>query len=126
MSWLLVKQAHVALAVMTAAGFALRGYWMIRDSRAFNRRLTRILPHVVDTLLLASGLALAVGLAISPISRPWFAAKLAAVAVYIVTGTIALRRGSSRGVRIAALAWALAVLAYIFAVALTKSPVPWC
>jgi len=45
-----------------------------------------------------------------------------AVLVYIAAGTVALKRGRTRGVRIAALIVALTTFGYIVSVALTKSP----
>lgn len=115
-----MKQLHVLLAVLTAAGFCLRGYWMLVDSPRLGAAWTRRLPHVVDTLLLLTGIAMAVGLSISPLENPWLAAKLVAIVLYVVLGTVALKRGRTRGRRAAALALALLALAYIFADALTR------
>lgn len=122
MSWALLRQAHVTLAVLTALGFALRGYWMLVGSPRLAAGWVRVAPHVVDALLLASGIAMAVGLSISPMVHPWFAAKLAGIIVYIGLGTVALKRGRSYRVRLAALSASLIVLAYIAAVALTRNP----
>lgn len=125
MSYALLKSAHVALALLSLAGFALRGYWMLRASPLLKRRLTRVLPHVVDTLLLASGVALAVWTRLNPAHQPWLAAKLTALVVYIVLGTLALKRGRTLRVRVAALAGALAVFGYMLAVAIRHDPVPY-
>ena len=50
----LLKALHVSLALVSGAGFALRGAWMLRDSRLLEARWVRTAPHAVDTLLLAS------------------------------------------------------------------------
>jgi uncharacterized membrane protein SirB2 len=55
-------------------------------------------------------------------TRGWLWAKVIALLVYIGLGTIALKRGRTRGVRIAAFAGALATFAYIVSVAIAKSP----
>ena len=52
--------------------------------------------------------------------QPWLTAKVLALGVYIVLGTLALKRGKTRGVRTFALLMALATFAYIVAVALTR------
>jgi uncharacterized membrane protein SirB2 len=122
MSWALLKQAHVGLAILTALGFVVRGYWMLMESPRLRARWVRIVPHVIDALLLASGITMAVGLAISPMARPWLAAKLVAVVIYIGLGTVALKRGRTYGQRVAALSASLLVLAYIVAVAITRNP----
>ena len=76
------------------------------------------MPHAIDTLLLLTGLTMAIGLSISPLAHPWLAVKLLAVLVYIVIGSIALKRGRTYRQRVLALVLSLLVLAYIFAVAL--------
>jgi uncharacterized membrane protein SirB2 len=120
----LLKLVHMSCALLSAAGFALRAVWMLRTSPLLQARPTRILPHVVDTLLLASAIALTVRLQQYPFVHAWLTAKVLALVVYIVLGSIALKRGRSRRVRLLALAGALAALAYIFAVALTRNPLP--
>ncbi|MCJ7799324.1 MAG: SirB2 family protein, partial [Polaromonas sp.] len=47
-------------------------------------------------------------------------AKVLALVAYIVLGTVALKRGRTKGVRTLALVAALAVFAYIVSVALTR------
>jgi len=65
---------------------------------------------------------MAIGLSISPLAHPWLAAKLLAIVVYIVIGSIALKRGRTHRERVAALVLSLLVLVYIFAVALRHDP----
>jgi len=89
------------------------------------RRWVRVLPHAVDTALLASAIALALRSAQYPLVHDWLTAKVVGLIAYIVLGTIALKRGRTRRVRIAALWGALLVLVYIVAVATTKSVVPY-
>jgi len=121
-SWALVKQAHVGLALLTACSFCLRAAWMLRASPLLRTSWSRRLPHVIDAMLLATGLAMAIGLSISPLAHAWLAAKLAAIIVYVVLGSVALKRGRTRATRLWALAASLLVLAYIFAVALSHDP----
>lgn len=122
MSWTIVKQLHVALAVLTAASFSLRGCWMLARSPRLEASVTRWLPHVIDSLLLLTGLAMAVALSISPFTHSWFAAKLIAIVVYILLGHIALKRARTYRQRAIAFAVSLAVLGYVFAVALSRDP----
>ena len=118
MPWPLVKQLHVALAVLTACSFCLRGYWMLVRSPRLQATWSRRLPHVVDTLLLLTGLTMAIGWSISPIAHPWLGVKLLAVVAYVVIGSIALKRGRTYRQRVLALGVSLLVLTYIFGVAL--------
>lgn len=112
-----LRAAHVAAVVISIGLFALRGAWMLADSPLLTTRVVRILPHVVDTVLLAAGVGLAVLSHQYPFVQPWLTAKIVGLVLYIVLGTIALKRGRSRGVRILALTAALAVVAWIVATA---------
>jgi uncharacterized membrane protein SirB2 len=125
MDYPLLKLTHVTCVVLSYAGFFLRGIWMIRDSRMLERRWVRVLPHVVDTVLLASAIALAVMLKQYPLAEPWLTAKVAGVVLYIVLGMVALRAGRPKPLRISVWVGAQMVFIYIVLVGLTRSPMPW-
>ncbi len=120
----LLKVVHVGSAILSISGFVLRGAWMLYGSPLLKARATRILPHVVDTVLLASAIVLALRSAQYPFVHAWLTAKVLALLVYIVLGSIALKYGRSRRVRALSYGLALAVFLYIVAVAVTRSPVP--
>jgi uncharacterized membrane protein SirB2 len=122
LSYIALKHIHLATVAVSFALFLLRGVWMVLDSERLNRRWVRVLPHVNDTVLLAAGVWLAFMLRETPGASPWLTAKLLALPVYIGLGVLALRPGRTKRVRIAAWLAALAVFAYIIAVALTRSP----
>ena len=124
-SYLAVKEAHLTFVTLSITGFVLRGWWMWNGSALLNHRLTKVLPHVNDSLLLAAGIWLAVILRHYPGTSPWLTAKLAALLVYIVLGSIALKRGRTRGIRAGAFTGAVITFAYMVSVALTRSPWPF-
>jgi uncharacterized membrane protein SirB2 len=117
-----LKPLHAVLALVSGAGFALRGAWMLRGSPRLDARWVRVVPHVVDSVLLLSGIGLAVMLGLWPTAHPWLATKLFLLVVYIAAGMLALRRGRTRGIRAAALAVALSTYGLILASALTHRP----
>jgi uncharacterized membrane protein SirB2 len=119
-----LKSLHLACVVLSGAGFVLRGVWMLQGSPMLARRWVRVLPHVVDSVLLASAIALAAVIGQYPLVHDWLTAKVIGLGAYILLGTIALKRGRTRTMRIAAFCGALLVFAYIVAVALTKSALP--
>jgi uncharacterized membrane protein SirB2 len=125
MDYSLLKHLHLTTVAVTLALFVLRGAWMMTDSPRLQARWVRIVPHVNDTLLLASGVGLAVLIQQYPLVDGWLTAKLLALLLYIGLGTYALKRGKSRGQRIAAWVAALLVLGYIVAVAVTHDPFPF-
>ena len=124
-TYILVKYLHVSFVVLSGTGFVLRGAWMLQGSPMLARRWVRVLPHVVDTVLLASAIALAVMMEQYPLVHGWLTAKVLGLIAYIALGTIALKRGRTRAVRITAFGGALLVFAYIVAVAMTKSALPY-
>lgn len=120
----LLKAVHVGSAILSISGFVLRGIWMLQDSPLLKARATRILPHVVDSVLLVSAIALALRLHQYPLVHAWLSAKVLALLAYIALGSIALKYGRNRRVRALSYGLALAVFLYIVAVALTRSPIP--
>ena len=123
--YLLLKAAHSAVALLTISGFILRGYWMLSDSPKLKHRLTRIVPHVFDPVLLAFGLALIFEMNLNVMQHGWLLSKFAGLVVYIGLGMVALRFGRTLQIRLLAFVGALAAFAYISGVALSKSPTSW-
>ena len=119
-NYLAIKHLHITFAVLSGSFFLLRGLWMLLDSPILQRRWVKVVPHVVDTLLLASALVLVYWSGQYPFVQSWLTAKVLALVAYIVLGTIALKRGKTKGVRTFALLAALATFAYMVAVALTR------
>ncbi len=120
----MLKTLHMTLAALTFVSFTLRGAGMLREAPWRRQRWVRVLPHVVDTLLFATGLALMIAIRQYPGAVPWITAKLVAVLVYIGLGMVALRFGRSRPVRAGAWIAALVVFGYIYAVAVARDPLP--
>lgn len=125
MDYLTLKSLHVGCVAVSYALFLLRGIWMMRLPERLRLRWVRTLPHVVDTVLLGSAVAMALMIRQYPFVAGWLTAKLLALLLYIVLGSIALKRGRTRKQRIAAWFVAQAVFFYIVAVALTRNPLPW-
>jgi uncharacterized membrane protein SirB2 len=125
MNYIFIRNLHTLAAVMTISGFILRGYWMMTGSGKLQHRITRIAPHVVDTVFLLSGITMVAMLSLNPLLQSWLLAKFAGLIIYILLGTIAIRRGSTMQIRTVAFVAALSVFAYIAGVAISKSPASW-
>ena len=122
MEYATLRTLHVTCAALTGLGFLLRGIWMIVDSPLRAARLTRTLPHVVDTALLASAIAMAMKLQVYPFTTGWLTAKVIALVVYILVGMAAFRFAKTRRTRITCWIAALCTYVYIVGVAITRSP----
>jgi uncharacterized membrane protein SirB2 len=97
---------------------------MMAGSPKLQARPARVLPHVVDTLLLVSAIALAWQSSQYPFVQGWLTAKLLALIAYIGLGVMALKRGRTPAIRAKFFVAALLVFGYIVAVAVTKTPLP--
>ena len=119
-----LKQLHVTTVMVSGLLFALRYAWMLRDSLSERGPWVRTLPHVNDSFLLLSGLAMASVIQQYPLLDAWLSAKLFALLSYIVLGSVALKRGRTKRIR----RWAgtAAILCYLYIVssALSRSPIP--
>ena len=125
MSYLALKHLHVTCVVLSGLGFGLRGWWMLTGSPLLQARLARVVPHVVDTLLLGSALVMAWLSGQYTFAQGWLTAKFFGLLAYILCGTMALKRGMTPRQRMVCLVLALAAFAYIVRVALTRSPLPY-
>jgi uncharacterized membrane protein SirB2 len=122
MNYFALKHLHMTFAALSGLLFLVRGIWMLSGSQRLQQRWVKVVPHVVDTLLLGSAIGLAVWSHQYPGRSPWLTAKVVALVAYIVLGTVALKRGRTRQARSFAFIGALLCFAYIVAVALTKNP----
>lgn len=88
-------------------------------------KLVRISPHIIDTGLFLSGLSMAMALYTAFYLQSWLQAKLIALVLYIVAGSIAIKYGSTKMIRLGALIIAWGIFVYIVMVARTHSPIPY-
>ena len=117
-----LKLVHISAAALSFTLFFLRGVRLLRESPVLRHRWTKIIPHTIDTVLLASAIALAWQLGYTPFNSPWLAAKIIALLLYIGLGMLAFRFARSRRARLLAWLSAQAVLLYIVAAALSHNP----
>jgi len=125
MSFMLLKHIHVSCAGISFALFFLRGIWSFRDSPIMRQRWVKVVPHFVDTALLASALMLAYTIDQYPFLDGWLTAKFFGLVLYILLGTIALKYGKTKTMRVSAWFAAQAVFFYIVLVAKQHNPLPF-
>ena len=90
----IVKHFHVVLVVTSLTLFQFR-YWRYQVAEHNLPKLMKIMPHVIDTLLLVSGISLAVWAGFSPMQFDWLWYKLLALLLYILMGTLAMKKSGS-------------------------------
>lgn len=118
-TYIIFKHIHMTAALASGAFFLLRGLWMMQESSLFNAKLVRILPHVIDTVLLVSAFVLVGMMGTFP---AFVLVKVAALFVYIALGMMAFRFLKGWGARVFVFFAALGVYAFIVSVAISKNP----
>lgn len=117
-----IKAVHVISVLLSGSLFTIRGLLMLMRSRQTNAPALRYLSYTIDTILLASAIVLTVILHAYPFQQPWLTVKVLLLVVYIVLGTLALKRARSRASQIWCYFAALCVFAFMVSVARAHNP----
>ncbi|MEX1081150.1 MAG: SirB2 family protein [Halofilum sp. (in: g-proteobacteria)] len=119
-----LKHLHMTMAGLSILGFLLRGYWAWANPVLLRRKPVKILPHIIDTLLLASAIGLLLAYSWNPFAFGWLTAKIVLLVVYIGLGIVALKGRAPAPIRVGAFFAAVAVFVWIVSIAFTKTVVP--
>jgi uncharacterized membrane protein SirB2 len=111
----------MACASISIGLFLLRGVLQFSGINWRRWRLLRVLPHINDTVLLAAAIALSLYSHQYPLAQNWLTAKLLALLLYIGLGSMAFRPTRPRAQQAMAFVAALLTVAYIVAVAISRS-----
>lgn len=117
-----VRALHLACVTASITLFLLRGAMQLASVNWRQWRWLRIVPHLNDTVLLASAITLSVMSGQYPLAQPWLTAKVIALLLYVGAGSMALRPGLAPARQSSAFALALLTVSYIVGVAWTRSP----
>lgn len=120
--YMALKHSHMLFAMLSVLLLVVRFALLTKGSALLQTKFLKIVPHVVDTLLLLSAVSLMMTLSQYPISTPWLTDKVVGVAAYILMGVVALK-GRTPMLRILAFLGALGWLSLVVRVAITKTPV---
>ncbi len=120
--YLPVRQVHVASVHLSIALFLLRGGLMWMDSLWLRHWMFRVIPHLVDAVLLTSALMLMHLIHQYPFVHAWLTVKVLLLVVYIALGFLALKPGRSPLVRRSAFIAAVLVFGFIYTVARAHHP----
>jgi uncharacterized membrane protein SirB2 len=120
--WMVIKHLHITLVVISVGGFVLRGVLMLLQSKILQQRWIKRLPHIVDTLLFASGIFLAWSSHQYPfVNSYWLTSKMLALVAYIGFGMLALNYGRNRIIRGIAMVVACGCAAYMIVTAMGRN-----
>ena len=115
---------HVSCVSLSLALFALRGWGVERGQTWPLRPGVRHLSMAIDSVLLTAGLTLWITMGHDPRQEAWLAFKLVLLPVYVVLGSLALKRARTVPGRRLCLALALGVVTLMLWAARARQ-VPW-
>jgi uncharacterized membrane protein SirB2 len=119
----IVKHLHLTTIVLSVVLFLFRFVLNILQSPMLQKRWLKILPHLVDTLLLVSAATLCLLLKQYPLVDAWVTEKLIALVMYVFMVTLALKLGHNSFMRGMGLLGALSWITYAGMIALSKQPI---
>ena len=117
-----IKTAHLALVAASGLLFALRGAAALAGHTWPLHGALRLSSVAIDSALLAAGVVLWSLLGLQPVRNPWLGVKLLLLVLYIVLGSLALKR--ARTPRGRALAYAAAISCFLFMVSVAMAHHP--
>ena len=117
-----IKWVHVAAVICSGLLFALRGAAHLAGARWAMAAPLRYLSYFIDTTLLTAALMLATILHQYPFVHGWLTVKILLLIVYIVLGSLALKRARTQRARVICYLLALGVYLYIASVARAHHP----
>lgn len=120
--YLQIKMVHVAAVLASGGLFALRGALVLGGVKRAMAAPLRYLSYTIDTVLLTAALMLLTALKLNPFVVPWLSVKLGLLVVYVVLGSLALKRARSQRSRALFYAAALATFCFMYFVARAHHP----
>jgi uncharacterized membrane protein SirB2 len=117
-----IKLVHIVCALLSGCLFFARGIGVLRAAHWPMALPVRMTSYAIDTALLTAALMLVSILPAAVFANGWLTMKLVLLATYIVLGSFALKRASSRRAR--ALCFVAASLCFLCITAIARSHEP--
>jgi len=117
----MLKTLHIVTVTVSILLFISRGLWIYLLKKELSAKWIKILPHVNDTLLLLSGITLAIQIQQFPFVHHWLTTKLTCLLVYILLGMVAMKWNANKAKGFIAWLFAIAVFAFMVSVATQKN-----
>jgi uncharacterized membrane protein SirB2 len=117
-----IKWLHIAMVLCSGSLFVLRGTATLAGFRFPMAAPVRYLSYGIDTTLLTAALMLATMLPGAAFANGWLTVKLCLIVIYIVLGSLALKRGSTQTARTICFVMAVLVFGSVIGIARTHHP----
>ncbi len=89
--FVICKHLHVWCVTLSFLFFLVRAAWHLKNSTLLEKTLVKVAPHIIDTFLLLTGVALALSLSLQESTPVWFLLKIAFIFIYIIFAMLAFK-----------------------------------
>lgn len=113
-----IRMVHITCVVLSGALFFLRGAGVFVGARWPMRLPVRLASYSIDTVLLTAALMLVTVLPGAVFANGWLTTKLILLVVYVVLGSLALKR--ARTPRTRRICFVAAAATYLFMVSIAR------
>ncbi|PCJ49239.1 MAG: regulator SirB [Gammaproteobacteria bacterium] len=120
--YITIKNLHLVLVALSFIIFISRGILMLLKNNHYRHKIFRIIPPIIDSLLLASGVTLMVILQQYPTNQSWLAVKLSLLVAYILLGVIALNRVNHYKAQLVSFILAVMTILFMYSIARAHNP----
>jgi uncharacterized membrane protein SirB2 len=118
-----IRFVHVACVLLSGALFFLRGTGVLTGARWPMLLSVRIASYSIDTVLLTAALMLVTMLPGALFANGWLTTKLVLLVIYVVFGSLALKR--ARTPRARRLCFVAAAVTYLFMFSIARAHDPF-
>lgn len=94
--YLPLKHTHLLLVAISLVFFIARAVASLRGAGWLQKKWAKISPHVIDTFLLGSGVALSIVIQQYPMVHHWLTVKIALLVAYIVFGILGMKADAKK------------------------------
>lgn len=117
----MIKTLHITTVTISILLFISRGVWIYVLKKQLAAKWIRILPHINDTILLLTGITLAIQIQQYPFIHHWLTVKIICLLAYIMLGMIAMKWGVNKTKGFIAWLSAIAIFGFMVSVAISKN-----
>jgi uncharacterized membrane protein SirB2 len=121
MNYLFLKYLHIFCVASSFSLFFVRGLWVMRAYPPPGETWVKVLPHVIDTLLVLSAVGMLAS--VPRLEWPgWMQVKLGLLVIYVLFAIVVFRAGRNLFFKVAAWIGGMLLFLYITTVAVLQHP----
>lgn len=113
---------HTVSILAVIAMFFVRGIGTIFEKEWIGKKIFKIAPHIIDTLMLITGITLVIMSGLS-FTQDWILVKIVGVIAYVFFALMAFKKAKTRNAR--AMFWLGGLITLFYLVAVAKHHSVW-